>query len=74
MCLSLKHTALMQDALQHYTALQCWSQMRWLTDRTTGEFRGCGFLEFPTVEDADKAATMHGKELQGRALKIDWDA
>jgi nucleolin len=48
--------------------------MRWLTDRNTGEFRGCGFLEFPTVADADKAATMHGKELQGRALKIDWDA
>jgi nucleolin len=48
--------------------------MRWLTDRNTGEFRGCGFLEFSTVEDADKAATMHGKELQGRALKIDWDA
>eukprot|EP00611_Tribonema_gayanum_P027665 TRINITY_DN690_c0_g2_i3.p1 TRINITY_DN690_c0_g2~~TRINITY_DN690_c0_g2_i3.p1 ORF type:complete len:429 (-),score=124.25 TRINITY_DN690_c0_g2_i3:505-1791(-) len=47
-------------------------KVRWLTDKTTGEFRGCGFLEFKSAAEADKAATMHGKELKGRAVKIDW--
>jgi nucleolin len=47
-------------------------QVRWLTDKDTGDFRGCGFIEFATPADADKAVTLHGKELKGRAVKIDW--
>merc|ERR1712087_540999 len=45
----------------------------WLTNRDTGEFRGCGFLRFDTFEAADKAVLEKtGKDLLGRGLKIDW--
>merc|ERR1712060_662738 len=45
----------------------------WLTDRESGDFKGCGFLSFATAEMADKAVEqMAGKELMGRPLKIDW--
>merc|ERR1712087_148153 len=45
----------------------------WLTDRESGDFKGCGFLPFASIEMADKAVEeMAGKELMGRSLKIDW--
>merc|ERR1712060_414046 len=45
----------------------------WLTDRESGDFKGCGFLTFASIEMADKAVEeMAGKELMGRSLKIDW--
>merc|ERR1739838_392792 len=45
----------------------------WLTDRESGDFKGCGFLSFATVEMADKAVEeMAGKDILGRSLKIDW--
>merc|ERR1711920_562628 len=45
----------------------------WLTDRESGEFRGAGFLSFESIEKADKAVEeMAGKGLMGRPLKIDW--
>jgi len=45
----------------------------WLTDRESGDFRGAGFLSFETEAMADKAVEeMAGKELMGRSLKIDW--
>merc|ERR1719273_704607 len=45
----------------------------WLTDRESGEFKGCGFLTFASPEIADKAVEeMAGKDLMGRTLKIDW--
>merc|ERR1712060_24584 len=45
----------------------------WLTDRESGDFKGRGFLTFASTEMADKAVEeMAGKELMGRSLKIDW--
>jgi len=49
------------------------SDIYWLTDRDSGDFRGAGFLTFESNEIADKAVEeMAGKDLMGRALKIDW--
>jgi len=47
--------------------------LRWLTNVDTGEFRGCGFVEFIDSESADKAVLLNGTELLGRQIRIDWD-
>ena len=42
-----------------------------VTDRETGRARGFGFVEMTNAAEADKAvAALNGKELGGRALKI----
>jgi RNA recognition motif-containing protein len=42
-----------------------------VTDRETGRARGFGFVEMTNAPEADKAiAELNGKELGGRALKI----
>jgi len=41
-------------------------------DRNTDRSRGFGFVEFSQEADAQKAKeSMNGKELDGRALKVD---
>ena len=43
-----------------------------VTDRDTGRSRGFGFVEMATAEEADKAiAQFHGKDLDGRQLKVE---
>ena len=43
-----------------------------MTDRDTGRSRGFGFVEMATAEEADKAiAQFHGKDLDGRQLKVE---
>merc|ERR1711920_1207158 len=45
----------------------------WLTDRESGDFKGCGFITFESNEKADQAVEQKaGKDLMGRPLKIDW--
>jgi hypothetical protein len=38
----------------------------------SGEFRGCGFVEFNTSDEADKGYLKDGEYLMGRPIKIDW--
>ena len=43
-----------------------------IKDRSSGRSKGFGFVEFAQEADAKKAMdAMNGKELSGRALKID---
>jgi len=46
--------------------------VRWLTKQDTGEFRGCGFIEFYTTEAVDEAIKLAGTEMHGRALRVDY--
>ena len=42
-------------------------------DRETKRSKGFGFVEFANAEDAAKAKTeMDGKEVRGRAIKVDF--
>ena len=42
-----------------------------IKDKYSGESRGFGFVEIYNSEEAQKAiAAMYGKELKGRALKV----
>jgi len=47
--------------------------VRWLTHKDSGEFRGSGFLDFTSVEDADKAIScFDGYELYSRRIRLDY--
>ena len=49
------------------------SSIRWLEDKETGQFKGCGFVEFANPEASlDKAAELNGKELLGRSIRLDF--
>lgn len=42
-----------------------------IKDKFTGESRGFGFIEMPSASEASAAISgMNGKELKGRALKV----
>jgi nucleolin len=44
---------------------------RVVTDRESGRSRGFGYVEFTTPEAAQKAMELAGKEVDGRAIKVD---
>jgi nucleolin len=48
--------------------------IRWLTDRDTGNFKGCGFVEFYTTECVDAFVKKNGCEFMGRNLRLDYSA
>ena len=46
--------------------------LRWLTRKETGEFRGCGFIQFASTGAADKAFAKDGEVFMNRPIKLDW--
>jgi len=46
--------------------------IRWLHHQSTGDFKGCGFVEFWNEESCTKAAALNTKHLLGRPIRIDW--
>jgi len=48
------------------------SAIRWVTNKETGEFKGCGFIDFVDSEAVDKFALKNGKEFNGRQIRIDY--
>lgn len=50
------------------------AKVRWLTHMDTGDFKGCGYIEFWETDAAEKAVLLNGKLLLGRPIRIDWEA
>eukprot|EP00729_Bicosta_minor_P007152 gene7152-21512_t len=50
------------------------NKIRWLTDRETGDFKGCGFVEFHETESTDKAIALNGQKCLGRDIRLDYAA
>jgi len=49
------------------------SQIRWLKDRETGEFKCAGFVEFENPEASlDLAVKRNGEEILGKSIRIDY--
>lgn len=48
--------------------------IRWLTDRESGDFKGCGFIEFYDGESVKKFVAKNGTDLLGRAVRLDYSA
>jgi RNA recognition motif-containing protein len=46
--------------------------VRWLHHKDSGDFKGVGFVEFWNTDACEKAATLNGKNLLGRPIRIDW--
>jgi nucleolin len=46
--------------------------VRWLYHIDSGDFKGCGYVDFWNTEACEKAATLNGKTLLGRPIRIDW--
>ena len=48
------------------------SNIRWLTDRETGDFKGCGFCEFASSDSVDGVVAKNGQDLMGRPVRLDY--
>jgi len=48
------------------------TSVRWLTDKESGEFKGCGFVQFGSVESVDKVVAKSGSDCMGRAIRSDY--
>mmetsp|Transcript_32925 Transcript_32925/g.48698 ORF Transcript_32925/g.48698 Transcript_32925/m.48698 type:complete len:335 (+) Transcript_32925:104-1108(+) len=46
--------------------------VRWLHHKDTGDFKGVGFVEFWNTEACERGATLNGKNLLERPIRIDW--
>lgn len=49
-------------------------KIRWLTHKDSGDFRGCGYIEFDSSAAADQAILLNGQSLLSRPIRIDWDS
>lgn len=47
-------------------------KIRWLTDFETGEFKGCGFIDFYQTESTDMAVALNGQQCLGRDIRLDY--
>lgn len=46
--------------------------IRWLTDRDSGDFKGCGFVEFWDTDSVDAFVKKNGEDLLGRSIRVDY--
>jgi len=46
-------------------------EIRWINDKETGKFKGCGFVEFNDASEAEAAVALNGTDLLGRAIRVD---
>lgn len=49
-------------------------EIRFAEDRDTGEFKGFGHVEFIDSESTEKAVSLAGTDIMGRAVRVDYAA
>jgi len=47
--------------------------IRWLTHQDSGEFKGCGFVDYSNTDAVDEAIKLNGTEIAGRRMRVDYD-
>merc|ERR1719317_657942 len=58
------------DVRNHFNDCGKLKDIRWI--EKDGNFKGAGFAEFESVEGADNAVKLCGKEIIGRAARVDY--
>lgn len=48
------------------------TNIRWVYHKDSGEFKGCGFIDFADTEAVDKFVAKKGTVLKGRPIRIDY--
>jgi len=46
--------------------------IRWVSDKESGQFKGCGFVEWADSSATEKAVALSGSDLLGRPVRIDY--
>ena len=46
--------------------------IRWLTHKDSGEFKGCGYVQFYDPDTCHAAAQLNGTVVMGRPVRLDW--
>jgi RNA recognition motif-containing protein len=58
-----------REIFQEFGAIK---EVRFLFERGTGRFRGCGFVEFEDERATIDAVRMHGAVVRGRPIRVDF--
>jgi len=48
------------------------TSIRWVYSKDTGDFKGCGFIDFASTDGVDKFIAKRGSILKGRPIRIDY--
>ena len=60
-----------QDLREAFEAFGTVASATVISDRTTGQSKGFGFVEMPNNSEADTAIkTLNGRDLKGRSIKV----
>jgi cold-inducible RNA-binding protein len=68
---NLSYKTLENDLQDYFSQAGVVSSVNLMLDKFTGKSRGFAFVEYSTLEEANKAVEMfHNKEFQGRQLTV----
>jgi cold-inducible RNA-binding protein len=68
---NLSYQSMENDLQDYFSQAGVVTSVNLMLDRATGRSRGFAFVEFSTLEEANKAVEQfHGKEFQGRVLTV----
>ena len=59
----------LQEAFEQFGEID---EIRVITDRETGRSKGFAFITFAENDDANSALAMDGKDMNGRALRVNF--
>lgn len=68
---NLSYQTMEQDLQEYFSQAGVVSSVNLMLDKFTGKSRGFAFVEYSSLDEANKAVEMfHNKEFQGRALTV----